>query len=128
MNTASAKAKGRRLQQWVAGLIRMVLAAPADEVRSTSMGAGGSDVQLSGRARSLMPFAIECKNQERVNLWSSYRQAQVHAEKEQDLHPVLVLKKNNYRPLVVIDAEFFFAEWGNMVTKIGYWSSGDDNR
>ena len=52
MKPSSCKAKGRRLQQRVAQSIRDAFAGLAEEdVRSTSMGAGGEDVQLSSQAR-----------------------------------------------------------------------------
>ena len=76
MNTHSKKAKGRRLQKWVVEKILAVLPSLAsDDVSSRSMGAGGEDVLLSPKARSLFPYSIECKNTERVNVWNFYEQA-----------------------------------------------------
>jgi len=43
----SAKAKGRKLQQWVRDqILQRFPTLSTDDVRSTSMGASGEDVQL----------------------------------------------------------------------------------
>jgi len=66
VKTSSAKAKGRRLQQKVRDLILETFSElEEDDVRSTSMGAGGEDVQLSPLARRKFPFSVECKNVEK---------------------------------------------------------------
>jgi hypothetical protein len=64
MITASAKSKGRRLQQYVRDSILTLFQeelTPAD-VSSNPMGCAGCDVVLSTRARELFPYAVECKN------------------------------------------------------------------
>ncbi len=69
MKTSSCKAKGRNLQKWVRDLIlESFPSLEADDVRSTSMGAGGEDVQLSPAARKLFPYSLECKNVEKLNV------------------------------------------------------------
>lgn len=65
MKPSSAKAKGRKLQQQVRDLILETFSdLEPDDVRSTSMGAGGEDVLLSPLARRKFPFSVECKNQQ----------------------------------------------------------------
>ena len=59
---------------------------------------------MARAAREKFPYSIECKNQESVNLWKSYEQAQ---ENSKDYEPVVVLKRNNSKPLVLVDAEYF---------------------
>ena len=49
-------------------------------------------------------LSIECKNQEKVNVWESYKQAE---ENSNNYEPVVVIKRNNAKPLVVVDAEYF---------------------
>ena len=68
------------------------------------MGAGGEDLIMARAAREKFPYSIECKNQESINLWKSYEQAQ---ENSKDYEPVVVLKRNNSKPLVLVDAEYF---------------------
>lgn len=105
MKPSSAKNKGRKLQQWVRDCIlkHFKTKLEPDDVKSTSMGAGGEDVQLSPAARKLFPYAIECKNVERVNIWQSYAQANTHGKHE----PLLIVKKNHHKPLAIVDAEYF---------------------
>ena len=101
----SAKAKGRNLQKWVRDLLlESFPQLEEDDVRSTSMGCGGEDLQLSPAARKLFGFSIECKNQERLNVWEAYDQASANSGKHE---PLLVMKKNRKKPLVVLDAETF---------------------
>ena len=104
MKTQSAKAKGRRLQQWFRDLLIEKLDIHPEDIESRSMGAGGEDLIMARAAREKFPYSIECKNQESVNLWKSYEHAQ---ENSKDYEPVVVLKRNNSKPLVLVDAEYF---------------------
>ena len=70
------------------------------------MGRKGEDVQLSDKAKKLIPYSIECKNQEKMKyLWEAYEQATSNSN---NLEPMVVLKINQKKPLVLIDAEHFF--------------------
>lgn len=114
MKTQSAKAKGRRLQQEVAKLIQTVYSLSSDDVRSTSMGAGGVDILLSKDAKVKFPYSVECKNQEKLktiyNMW-----AQTKANAQIETLPLLVIKCNKERPLVVMDlADFLTIDSGNL--------------
>ena len=104
MKTQSAKAKGRKLQQWVRTQLIEQLDVHPEDIESRSMGAGGEDLIMARAAREKFPYSIECKNQESVNLWKSYEQAQ---ENSKDYEPVVILKRNNTKPLVLVDAEYF---------------------
>ena len=104
MKTQSAKAKGRRLQQWVRDLLIEKLDVHPEDVESRAMGAGGEDLIMARAAREKFPYSVECKNQEKVNVWESYSQA---VENSKDYEPVVVIKRNNHKPLVVVDAEYF---------------------
>ena len=74
------------------------------------MGAGGEDLIMARAAREKFPMSIECKNQEKVNVWKSYDQAKANCG---DYEPVLFMKKNNSKPLVVVDAEYFVKLFGD---------------
>ena len=104
MKTQSAKAKGRKLQQWVRDQIIEQLEVHPEDIESRSMGAGGEDLIMARAAREKFPYSIECKNQEKVNVWSAYEQANDNSGKYE---PIAVIKKNNTKPLVVIDLEAF---------------------
>ena len=104
MKTQSAKAKGRRLQQWFRDLLIEKLNIHPEHIESRSMGAGGEDLIMARAAREKFPYSVECKNQEKINLWESYNQAQQNSKNHE---PVVILKRNNSKPLILIDAEYF---------------------
>lgn len=106
----SAKSKGRRLQQWVRDLIlKRHPSLEPDDVKSTSMGAGGEDVQLSPAARKLLPISVECKNLANMVLFKWYDQAVVNCPKGSE--PIVVAKANHRKPVVIVDAEHFFEHY-----------------
>ena len=107
MKPSSAKQKGRLLQQYVGRRIRDLFGLSTNDVRSTSMGVSGIDIQLSDLARSRFPFAVECKSFARMAIYNLFRQAKENAKKE-DLTPLLVVKQNHSNPLVIIDIDDFF--------------------
>ena len=104
MKTSSAKAKGRRLQQWFRDLLIEKLDIHPEDIESRSMGAGGEDLIMARAAREKFPYSVECKNQEKINLWESYNQARQNSKNHE---PVVILKRNNSKPLILVDAEYF---------------------
>lgn len=93
MKCQSAKAKGRRLQQKVASdIVTTFPGLSPDDVRSVSMGCNGEDVLMSPLARTKVPFSIECKNTERLSIWSAIEQCKQNASG----HPPLVVFKKNH--------------------------------
>ena len=104
MKPQSAKAKGRRLQQQFRELLIEELGLHPEDIESRSMGAGGEDLIMARAAREKFPYSIECKNVEKLNVWEAYKQAE---ENSKNYEPVVVMKKNNHKTLVVIDAEHF---------------------
>ena len=104
MNTSSAKAKGRRLQKWVREQLIEKLEIHEEDIESRSMGAGGEDLIMARAARKKFPYSIECKNQEKLNIWEAHKQA---CENAGHYEPIVVIKRNNQKPLVLIDAEYF---------------------
>lgn len=106
MKTASGKAKGRKLQQVVRDkILEAFPMLEPDDVKSTSMGAGGEDVQLSPAARKLMPYSIECKARASISVYAWYQQAKTNAPK--GMEPLLVIKQNYGKPLVVVDLDHY---------------------
>jgi len=106
----SAKSKGRKFQQWVRDLLlRGADSLTLDDVRSASMGAGGSDILMSTAAKAIYPWSVECKSQERVNIWKAYAQAEANKDHEDD-EPIVFISRNRQKPLVLMDAEFFVTE------------------
>ena len=106
MKTQSAKAKGRKLQQWVRDQIIEQLEVHPEDIESRSMGAGGEDLIMARAARQKFPVSVECKNVEKLNVWEAYEQAKSNSN---DYEPIVIMKKNQKKPLVVVDADFFIS-------------------
>jgi len=104
MKTQSRKAKGRRLQQKFMQLLIEKLDIDPEDIESRSMGAGGEDLIMSKAARTKFPFSVECKNQEKLNIWSAWEQANSNRG---IYEPIVVIKRNGTTPLVVLDANVF---------------------
>ena len=104
MKTRSAKNKGKRLQNDVRDLILETFKQlEPDDVRSTTMGDSGEDILLSPAARKLFPFSVECKNQERLNIWDSLEQAESNANQH---IPLLVFKRNRSKTYVAMNIDY----------------------
>ena len=105
MKSRSAKNKGKRLQNNVRDLIlEKFQQLEEDDVRSITMGDSGEDILLSPAARKLFPFSVECKNQEKLNIWSSLEQAEKNSGKS---NPVLIFKRNRSKTYAVLEIEDF---------------------
>jgi hypothetical protein len=104
MKPQSCKNKGRRFQQKVAASIVEAFPHLTDEdVRSTSMGAGGEDILLSPLARRSLPLSIECKCVERINLWACIEQAVANCPA--GAMPCLIASKNRTPAYAVLPWE-----------------------
>ena len=105
MKTRSAKAKGRRLQNKIRDLLLEEFnELEPDDIRVAIMGETGEDIKLSPAARKQIPYSFECKNQEKLNIWSSLEQAE---ENSGDYPPVLIFKRNRSKTYVTIELEEF---------------------
>ena len=106
MKTSSGKAKGRRLQNKVRDVLLEHFSEELepDDIRTAIMGETGEDIKLSPAARRLIPYSFECKNQEKLNIWSSLEQA---AENSGDYPPVLIFKRNRSKTYVTVELEEF---------------------
>ena len=104
MKPQSAKAKGRRLQQDVRNRLIEELDVHPEDIESRSMGASGEDLIMARAARKKFPYSIECKNQEKLNVWNAYTQCDQNAK---HYEPLVIIKKNNFKSLVVVDLDYF---------------------
>ena len=108
MNVKSVKAKGRRLQNIVRDALRSAFPAlETEDIRSQTMGMTGEDIVLSPLARKSIPYSIECKNQERLQIWKSLQQAEDNTA--ENCEPLLIIKRNGTKPYAVIDLEKFIS-------------------
>lgn len=108
ITTSSAKQKGRKHQQYVRDKILDLFpkALLPGDVLSTSMGAGGEDIQLSPAARRLFPYSIECKAHKSFAFYKIMDQAAANAP--EGAEPLAIIKGDRKKPLAVVDAEHFF--------------------
>ena len=106
MKARSAKNKGRKLQNLVRDRLRFVYTEilETNDIESQVMGMSGEDIVLSPAAKRVIPYSFECKNQERLNLWSSLEQAESNCE---DRQPVLIFKRNRSKIYATIEFEHF---------------------
>ena len=106
MKTRSGKAKGRRLQNKIRDVLLEHFSdkLEPDDVKVAIMGESGEDIKLSPASRKLIPYSFECKNQEKLNIWSSLEQAD---ENSGDYPPVLIFKRNRSKTYVTIELEEF---------------------
>ena len=74
-----------------------------DDIRSTAMGQGGEDIQLSPAARKLIPYQIECKSKARSQIHTYYEQAASHGTYE----PLVIVKMDRDIPLVTMSLDHF---------------------
>lgn len=112
ITTASAKAKGRNLQQWVCERISAITGIPyvqSDdqcEIHSREMGQAGIDVVLRGEALKRFPFSVECKATESLNLKDTVDQAKSNTYKNTDWI-IVHRKKAIPEPLVIMSWDTF---------------------
>lgn len=104
MKPSSSKAKGRRLQKAVAKAIRRTFNLAKEDCRPAIMGERGSDIKLSRAAAARFPYAVECKNQERLNIWQALEQAESNAGA---LTPLLVFRRNRTTTYCVVEFQHF---------------------
>src|SRR6187402_676183 len=109
MKSSSAKAKGRNLQDWTRDLLMSLLPTlEGGDIKGAVMGESGVDIQLSPAAKRLAPFGIECKSRATFVGYTFYDQAVANAPKGTE--PMVIVKMNRRRPLVLLDAETYFKE------------------
>ena len=105
MRTSSAKAKGRRMQDLVRDTFRHIFKEQLepDDITSRQMGGSGVDVILTPAARKLIPFDVEAKNQEKLNVTSALQQASENAKP--DRIPLLIFKRNHGKVYAALEFE-----------------------
>jgi hypothetical protein len=107
MTPASAKSKGRLLQQLVVKqLLALGSGLTEDDIRSTGMGQNGADVQMSSAAKKQFPLAVECKNIAAFAGYKFLEQSEYNAKTGEQ--PIAVVKANRKKPIVLVDEEYFF--------------------
>lgn len=113
MKTASCKQKGRKACKDVQELLyKYAPYLQPGDIEVTSSGVTGEDIKLSPAARVQYPYAIECKNQEKLNIWSAIEQAKTHVKTSEI--PLLFFKRNRSDLMVCLSAEDFMKLKGKL--------------
>jgi len=103
----SRKAKGREFQKEIRKkLLELYPQLEEDDIKCALMSESGEDIKLSPAARKLIPYSIEAKRQEKLNIWEAIKQAESNAK--DDITPVVIFRRNHSDSYAVIPAEHFF--------------------
>ena len=108
MRTSSCKAKARRLQNDVVNMLRMKYTTGlantslySGDITPAIMGMTGTDIILSPAAKTQIPFDIECKMQEKINIWQAIRQTESNTKDNRI--PLLIFSRNRSKTYAVIE-------------------------
>ena len=94
-----------RLQKWLKeAILKRAKKLQSDDIVSRTAGVMGEDLILSPAARKTLPYTIECKNLARVAVYKPLEQAEV---REKRWPPLVCIKANHKRPLIVVYADDF---------------------
>jgi len=102
----SRKSKGKKLQKEVQNLLLEKtnhIGLVDGDIQNTIMGESGRDIKLSPAAENVIPFDIECKNTESLNVWNALTQAEENTKSNRI--PLLVFRRNRSKTYAVIELE-----------------------
>jgi hypothetical protein len=120
----SRKQKGRLFQQQIAkAILDFFPELTENDVKSTSMGKSGSDLELSEKALRMLNIEPECKFQEKLNVHNAMKQVIDRLNKKEPKKfksvdamvkailkiPVLFFKKSYSEPYVCIRLDDFLS-------------------
>ena len=109
ISVAAGKQKGRLFQQKCRDRILKAFkpyGVLPDDCKSTAMGQGGEDIQLSPYARQYFPFSVECKKHKSFAIYKPYEQCKTNAPK--GTTPIVFVEGDRKKPLAVLGMEEFF--------------------
>lgn len=104
----SSKAKGRvGCQMAQEAILKAFPALSLDDVWVKATSQSGTDLHLSPHAQTVLPFGIEVKRVESLNIWAAMAQAEVNAAGK----PFLVIFSRAGSPLYVALSAEEFLRW-----------------
>jgi len=103
VKAASAKAKGKRLENWIARELR---SSGADDTAKVMPGSGAF-THFKGDIYTKLAWHFEAKNQETTKVWEWWEQANSQAGIQKK--PVVIFSRNHGRPKALIDAKDFIS-------------------
>jgi hypothetical protein len=102
----SSKSKGREGAQMAQALIVETLGLQPDDVLVKATSMGGVDLHLSPHAQSVLPYGVESKRVESLNVWEAMAQAEVNATKK-GVDPVVFFSRAHSPLYVALPAKSF---------------------
>lgn len=106
MKTSSSKAKGHKLEALIRDKLIAKFGLTLEDVRIPIGSENGEDLKLSTKAKSLVPLVFEAKSRSRIAVYAYYDQAEQH-RKQEALEPVVVIKMDRRKPLLIVDLDYF---------------------
>jgi hypothetical protein len=104
MERKSAKVKGKRLEDFVVSLLKKNFALTEEDVFRVPSSVQGEDIIMKKCVQKRLKVSFECKNQEKLSIWSALEQCKKNAK---EFNPVLVFKRNNSKTYATIEIDFF---------------------
>lgn len=101
----SRKQKGKRLQNEIAERLREEFNLDETDCHSSVSCENGIDVRLSADGLSKIPYSIECKCQESIQIWKAIQQSETNKLPNTD--SVLIFKRNRSKTYAVIELDTF---------------------
>lgn len=114
MKTAVRKAKGRRCAQDAKKLMLDTFPeVHPDDIQITPSGVTGPDMTFFGGSRRVLPFVVECKNKQTLNIWQALDQSKNHYNRAKDSErvPVVIFKRNHTGPKIAMELGDFLKIW-----------------
>jgi hypothetical protein len=105
VKTRSAKQKGHKLEAYVRDKLLEKFPLEKEDVRANIGSETGEDLKLSTKAKQIIPLKIECKSRAKMAVYTFYDQAKGHPG--DNLEPVVVIKMNRRKPLLIVDLDYF---------------------
>lgn len=84
--------KGRSFQRKIKEMIQSAFDLSDDDIRTAIGAENGCDIKLSKVARDKVGLSIECKNQQKISLWSALEQAKANVEPNTE--PALIFHRS----------------------------------
>jgi hypothetical protein len=115
----SRKNKGVKFQNWVAEKISKITGITwgKDElIQPRVMGNSGTDIALMGTAKEKFPWSVEAKCQENFSIQAWIEQAK--SNQSEGMNWLLLITKNDYDKLAILDANIFFDIWEQYLTML----------
>lgn len=112
IKTSSCKAKGRKLQQYIAKRLTEVFNLGEGDCESRPMGSPSVDIMMSPKARKLFPFSIESKSWKKTPSRAAIEQA--NHNKYRNTLAAVVWKPPRVGPaksIIMFDFEEFMVFW-----------------